>query len=395
MIPRVIVCVGIDGRRSRDMAIEGECDPAFEQVREAFAGNFGDGGELGAALCVIVKGRRVVHLWGGHADVARARPWRSDTVVNVFSAVKSVTAVCAHRLIDEGRLDLDWPVQRVWPEFCDPTIAIHELLSHRSGLAAFHQDPPPGAALSWDAMTRALADETPWWEPGAAHGYHALTFGWLVGEVVGRAAGRPLRSVAREVLGEIANDVDIGWHGDPERVAEVAPSRPRIDSADPFIAALRDRTALSFHALLLPSELSTPGLVNSDAWRRAKLPAANGHASAVGLARFYAALLGCGELGNHRPLSPEALARATTPQSDGPDRVLIHPTRFALGFMLPCALRPLSPNPRAFGHSGAGGSLGFADPDAEMSVGYVVNQPLTTTLGGDPRWRPILDALYA
>jgi CubicO group peptidase (beta-lactamase class C family) len=377
--------------------IDGDFDPAFARVRDAFAGNFAAHGELGAALCVVVAGRRVVNLWGGHADAARTRPWRSDTVVNIFSSIKGVTAACAHFLVEKGELDLDAPVSRLWPELGGgkQAITVRQLLSHRAGLAALHQDPPRGAALSWEAMTRALADETPWWPPGEAHGYHAVTFGWLVGEVVRRAARRPLRAVLGEMLGPLGADIDIGWHGDVARVAEIVPVRMALDAADPFVGALCDRSTLSFHALLLPTELATPGLVNSDAWRDAELPASNGHASANGLASFYAALIAGANYAGHRPLGRETVAQATAPHAEGPDRVLIHPSRFALGFMLPSPLRPFSRNPRAFGHSGAGGSFGFADPDRELAVGYVVNQPIASSLGGDPRWASLIDALYS
>jgi CubicO group peptidase (beta-lactamase class C family) len=375
---------------------DGHWDPAFARVRDAFDGNFRDHGELGAALCVHVGGRRVVDLWGGFADVARTRPWRDDTVVNVFSAVKGLTAVCAHWLVEHGQLALEARVAALWPELAaggggtKDAIEVHELLSHRAGLAALHQDVALGAALAWEPMVEALAAEVPWWTPGAAHGYHAITFGWLVGEVVRRASGRRLREVWRELAGERAAELDVGWHGDEARVAEVAPMRMGVAADDPFLARLADRASLTFHALVMPSELATPGLVNRAAWRHAELPASNGHASARGLAGLYAGLIGGGD----RLLSPSTVARATAACSEGPDQVLVHPSRFGLGFMLPSLLRPFSPQPRAFGHSGAGGSLGFADADAGIALGYVVNQPIATSIGGDPRWRPIVTALY-
>ncbi len=374
--------------------VEGTCDPAFAGVRDAFAAGFREGGELGAALCVLRRGQTVVDLWGGHADVARTRAWLPDTVVNVYSVVKGATAVCAHRMVERGLLDLDAPVARLWPDFArhgKGDIRVHELLSHRAGLAALHGDPPPGAALEWEPMVRGLEEETPWWPPGSAHGYHAITFGWLVGEVVGRAAGKPIREVLAEVVAALGPDLDIGWRGDPARVAEMAPTRmPAISAGDPFFAALATPGSLTARALTTPKEHAVPGMVNTAAWRAAVLPASNGHASARGLARLYGALAGGGGV-----LTAETLARAVAPRSEGPDLVLMHPTRFGLGFMLPNPLRPFSPNARAFGHSGAGGSLGFADPDAELGLGYVVNQPIASSLGGDPRWGPIVSAVYA
>jgi CubicO group peptidase (beta-lactamase class C family) len=376
--------------------IEGTCDPAFARVRDAFAAGFAAHGELGAALCVFAGGRAVVDVWGGFADVARTRRWRRDTVVNVFSAVKALTAVCAHRLVDDGRLDLEAPVAALWPEFArngKEAIRVDELLAHRAGLAALHDEVPAGAALRWEPMVAALAAETPWWPPGTAHGYHAITFGWLVGEVVRRAGGTRLREQWRALGGPLADELDVGWHGDGARVAEVAPVRPLFAADDPFVRALADRASLGFRALMTPPELATPGIVNRDDWRRAELPASNGHASARGLGQLYAALVG---IAPALPslLSGAAVARAIAPRSEGPDRVLVHESRFALGFMLPSPLRPFSPNRRAFGHGGAGGSLGFADPDAGVALGYVVNQPLATSLGGDPRWQPIVRALY-
>lgn len=378
------------------MDVNGACDPGFAAVGEAFADGFRTRGELGAALCVVRRGRPVVDVWGGHADVGRTRAWHADTVVNVYSAVKGATALCAHRVVERGLLDLDAPVARVWPQLARGAMGdtrVHELLSHRAGLAALHEDPPPGAGLAWEPMIRALEDETPWWPPGSAHGYHAITFGWLVGEVVQRAAGKSPRELLDEIVAPLALDLDIGWHGDASRVAEMAPVRlPAVAPGDPFFAAMADPRSLTARALFTPSEHAKPGMVNSAAWRAAVIPASNGHASARGLARMYGALAGGGDI---PLLSAETLARAVAPRSEGPDRVLMHPTRFGLGFMLSNPLRPFSPNARAFGHSGAGGSVGFADPDAEIAFGYVVNQPFASSLGGDARWGPIVSALYA
>ena len=171
------------------IAIQGVCDPRFQGVKEAFAQNFVDYGEVGAAVAVMVAGRMVVDLWAGHADAALSRPWQQDTIVNVFSTTKGMTAICAHRLADQGLLDIDAPVAKYWPEFAQAgkeDLPVRYLLSHRAGLPAVRQMLPAGAAYNWETMTSALAAEEPWWKPGTKHGYHALTHGYLVGEVVRR-----------------------------------------------------------------------------------------------------------------------------------------------------------------------------------------------------------------
>ncbi|HKA15172.1 MAG TPA: serine hydrolase domain-containing protein, partial [Myxococcota bacterium] len=275
--------------------IHGRVDPRFARVREEFARNFAERGELGASVCVIASGRTVVDLWGGHADPARERPWREDTLVMVHSCTKGAAAICAHVLADRSELDLDAPVARYWPEFADAgkeRIPVHMLLSHRAGLAAIDAPLRPRQGLEWDTMVDALAHQRPNWEPGTAHGYHAITFGWLVGEVVRRISGRTLgRFLRDEIAGPLGLDF---WIGLPEaedpRAARIAPPPP-VDPHDAFGAALLDHGSLTRRAFMNPSTLYFAGGAEfARRLRAAEIPAANGMANARGLAGLYAPL---------------------------------------------------------------------------------------------------------
>ena len=364
-------------------------------MRRAFVANFAEHGEIGAAVAVMVDGRPVVDLWGGYADAARRIPWRRDTLVNVFSVGKALATVCVLRLVDRGRLALDAAVGRLWPEFAAAgkgTITVRQLLCHRAGLPAIRAPLAPEAIFTWETMTTALAREAPWWPPGTRHGYHVNTFGFLVGEVVRRTAGRTLGRVLRdEIAGPLGADVHIGLLPDAEaRTAEfVWPPEmaPEIVAAS---ASGDDEARLMIrHTYVNPPGLSGYGVVNTTRWRRAEMPSTNAHATARGIARVYAALAAGGA-----PLLARAtLAEATTEHAAGLDAVLGRPSRFGLGFQLPLPDRPLGPNPGVFGHFGAGGSLGFADPEAHVAFAYVMNR-----MG--PRWynpttRRLVDAVYA
>src|SRR5262245_20882305 len=195
-------------------AIPGTCDPRFDRVRDVFAQNFRERDEVGAAMALTLDGRPVVDLWAGHADLMRTRPWERSTIVNVYSTTKGMTAICLHQLVEQGRVDLDAPVARYWPEFAraeKESIPVRAFLGHRSGLAAVKPVLPAAALYDWDAMVAALAAETPWWQPGTGHGYHAITFGWLVGEVVRRVSGKSLGTYFREAIaGPLGMDFHIG-----------------------------------------------------------------------------------------------------------------------------------------------------------------------------------------
>ncbi|WP_437607596.1 serine hydrolase domain-containing protein [Sorangium sp. So ce834] len=384
------------------LAIQGSCDPAFAPVRAAFASNFERFPELGAAVSVAVRGRVVVDLWAGFRDAARAAPWGGDTIVNVFSATKGAVALCAHALAERRALDVDAPVAASWPEFAaagKERVLVGQLLDHSAGLPALRAEPAEGALYDWQAMTTALAAEAPFWEPGARHGYHAVTFGFLVGEVIRRASGRRVGAFLREaVAGPLDLDFHIGTGAEHDgRIAEVPPTIASPSGlGGAFAASFRDPASLTSMAFTRPRDLVSPGLVNTARARRAEIPALNGHANARALARMYGALANGGALADAaRVLSPEAVEAALAERSRGPDAVLLAESRFSLGFMLPSALRPFGRGPRTFGHPGAGGALGFADPDAGLGFGYTPNQPIASGEGGDPRWSALIDAVYS
>ncbi len=380
--------------------IQGQCDPRFTAVRQAFAENFEKRGDVGAAVCVYVEGKPVVDLWGGYANAARTRPWDHNTVASVASTTKGMVAICAHMLVERGLLDLDAPAARYWPEFAQAgkaTIPVRWLLSHRAGLPAIRRDMPPQSLYDWHVFTGVLAETAPWWEPGTRHGYHALTFGHLVGEVIRRISGKSVGQFFRaEVAGPLAADFFIGVpEAEDTRAAEILPDPPpRPGDTTMWEVLLRDPTSMASRAFLNPPR--TPEVVNTRAWRAAEIPAGNGHTTARALARIYGALACGGTLDGIRLLQPATIDAAIVEQSAGLDAILSFPTRFGLGFMLTLPERPFGPNPRAFGHPGRGGSIGFADLDGGIGFGYVVNQYQTGTLRNpDLRWPTLVEAVYA
>jgi CubicO group peptidase (beta-lactamase class C family) len=378
-------------------AIDGMCDARLRRVHDAFAENFARHGEVGAAVAVTVDGKPVVDLWAGHADATRTRRWTRDTIVNIASATKGLTATCAHRLVDRGLLDLEAPVATYWPEFAQAgkaAIPVHLLLSHRAGLPAIEAPLPTAALYDWDQMTRALAAQQPWWQPGTKHGYHAFTFGWLVGEVVRRITGKSLGRYWREEVAEpLGVDCHIGLAAEHDaRVAEFIPIPP--DEPDLEGALLQHAPPMVRKALNNPPK--TVADMNTPAWRRAEIPAGNAHTNARALARVYGALACGGAVDGVRVLRPESIARARSEQANGPDAVLFGwPTRFGLGFSLPPEGAGFgSSSATAFGCPGAGGSIGFADPDARVGFGYTMNQ-MHAAIPPDPRAVRLIEALYA
>ncbi|KOG58735.1 serine hydrolase domain-containing protein [Streptomyces flaveolus] len=382
-----------------DARIHGHCDPRFAAVREAFAENFRERGELGAAVAVTVAGETVVDLWGGWADAARTRPWARDTVVNVWSTTKGPVALCAHILADRGLLDLDAPVATYWPEFAaegKDKVLVRHLLSHRSGLSGLREPHTLEELYDWELTTARLAATAPWWEPGTRSGYHALTYGFLVGEVVRRVSGlRPGAFLEREVTGPLGLDFTVGLpERDSGRAAELVhpPAASRGEQAAVFSQLAPAALAALTNPLVGAAEANTP------AWRAAEIPAANGHGTARAVAALYGVFAGRGSYGGRRILSPEAAERVREGQGRCRDLVIgagfESETEVGLGLWLSGPQGSYGPNPRAFGHDGFGGSCGLADPDAGVSLGYVMNR-MGPHIANDPRKTALVDALYS
>jgi CubicO group peptidase (beta-lactamase class C family) len=378
--------------------VHGAWASGFEWVREAFAKNLAES-EVGAACCVYQNGECVVDLWGGLADRDANRPWQRDTAALVFSSSKGVTAGLVHLLAQRDQIELDAPVARYWPEFAangKQSITVRDVLTHRAGVPAVEGDLTLADVYAWHPVCTAIAAQKPVWEPGTAHGYHARTFGWILGEVVRRVTGLTVgQLLAKEVGGPLGVEI---WIGLPEELEpRVATTYTAPESADPAQRALRAKflgpDTLLGRALEGPSGVLPYGPIwNTRALHAAELPSSNGIATARGLARFYAALIGDVD-GNRRLLSAQTVAAAAAPQVEGPDQVILMPTRFASGFALPPMLALDVPD-TAFGHPGAGGSLGFADPAAGIAFGYVMNQ-MQLGIAGDPRSERLVSATYA
>jgi len=388
---------------------EGFVAPGFEGVRDAFEQNFAERGEVGAGFSAYHRGQKVVDLWGGVADQASGKPWQEDTIALVFSTTKGATAICANKLAEEGRLDTDAPVVDYWPEFGKngkEDIPVKYLLSHQAGLAWIDGDMTAEEALSWEPVIEALENQHPNWHPGSQHGYHATTYGWLVGEIIRRVAGRSVGSYLREAVAEpLGLDFWIGLPEEEEpRVAPLLSMLPPGVSAE-ALANPGDDPVLGLISQILGPETSlgkalfAPGgaLTDQDIWnsramRAAEVPAANGVTDARSLARLYAACVS--EVDGVRILGPEQVAKATTQLTEGPNTVLMDmDIQFGLGFMLHSSLIALG-GPRSFGHFGAGGSVGWADPDAELAFGYVMNK-MDMGLAGDLRSFGLITACYA
>ncbi|MFF9112146.1 serine hydrolase domain-containing protein [Streptomyces sp. NPDC014805] len=378
--------------------VHGHCDPRFTAVREAFEENFRQRGELGAAVAVTVGSVTVVDLWGGWADAARTRPWERDTVVNVWSTTKGPVALAAHLLADRGLLDLDAPVARYWPEFAaagKEGVLVRHLLSHRAGLAGLREPHSFEELCGWELTTRRLAATEPWWEPGTRSGYHALTYGFLVGEVVRRVTGMlPGAFLRKEVTGPLGIDFTIGLpEEEAHRAAELVHAPARPDSEQGAVFAQLAPAALA--ALTNPPVGAAQA--NTARWRAAEIPAANGHGTARAVAALYGILAGRGAYGDARVLSAEAAERVREGQGACRDLVLgagfAHETEVGLGLWLSGPNGSYGPNPKAFGHDGFGGSCGLADPEAGVSLGYVMNR-MGPHIADDPRKTALVDALY-
>jgi CubicO group peptidase (beta-lactamase class C family) len=377
------------------VSIDGSCDPAFAAVRDAFASNFELGLEFGASLAVSVDGRNVVDVWGGWADAAGTRPWERDTLACVFSCTKGVMAFTALVMVERGLLDLDAPVAQYWPEFAQAgkgDIPVRWLLTHEAGLSAIDRPMPPGSLSDWTAMTDALAAQEPSWVPGTGHGYHGVTFGHLIGEVMRRVSGvTPGRWFADEVAGPLGLDLFMPLPASEDhRTAEMA----LLPVTAPSFFRHWKPDGLGPKSFGNPADCNDVPYTNSREFRGAEIPAANMHGNARALDRLYALLACGGELDGVRLLSPEMVAAGGEKQVEGQDLVMDLPTAFALGYEHTLPEWQFGPGARTYGHNGSGGSLGIVDPDTGMSLGYVMNGMMWGPTRDDARWAPIFDAVY-
>ena len=372
----------------------GSVAAGFEPVQEAFAANFERYGEVAAACCVYLHGRRVVDLWGGVTTPGGSQPYTADTLQMVWSTTKGVVAMAAHMLAQEGKLDFDAPVTNYWPEFAaegKAGIPVRWLFCHKSGLAAVDRPLGLDDVIAWTPCVEALAAQRPYWEPGTAHGYHTWTYGWLAGEVIRRVAGVSVgKFVAERITKALGAEF---WIGLPESLnARVAPVLPPIPPEpgtplDPLAARIADPNSLAHKSWANPAV--PPAAFNEYPFRAAEVPAGNGIVSARALSRLYSACIG--EIDGVRLLEAETLELATRTQAHGDDLVQGYETRFGTGFQLAFPFRPMA-GAGSFGHYGSGGSVGFAHKELGISFGYVMNQ-MRPAYGSDPRTAAIVQAL--
>ena len=370
--------------------IHGDCDPRFERVREAFAANFDQGLDAGASVAVTVRGEPVVDLWGGGANDDGTRPWERDTIVNVYSTTKTMTAVCALVLADRGELDFWAPVAKYWPEFAangKEKIEVRHLMSHTAGLPGWDTQITVEDLYDWEKVTSLLAAQAPWWEPGTASGYHAITQGNLVGEVVRRISGKSLgQFFASEVAGPLGADFYIGL--DAKHDARVADLIPPTELGG-ALAAGADTVAGRVFRWPTMNALDS----RTRGWRAAEIPAANGHGNARSIARVHTALANGGEAWGKQLLSSKGCDTIFEEQINNTDLVLGMPLRHGIGFGLNSPEAPLGPNPRTCYWGGWGGSLALIDFDAHVVIAFAMTKMNSTTTG-DMRTVGIGQAVY-
>ncbi len=400
------------GPTASSTSITGLVEPGFEAVRDAFADNFQLGRELGAAFCVHVDGRKVVDLCGGSFDSAHTKPYGSDALQLVFSTTKGATAVCANLLAQRGLLDLDTPVATYWPEFAQAgkeSMPVRYLLCHQAGVPAIDRRLTPEELQSWTPAIEALAEQAPFWAPGTAHGYHALSYGYLVGEVVRRISGRSLGTFfAEEVAGPLGLEFFFGLPEEHEsRVSPIVGANFDAPAAAGDGSSGGDGgggTPSGCTSTLLARSLNLGGAIrdrewmNQRAWHAAEVPGGNAITNASSLSRMYAALIGTVDGGPAEPLlTPSQMEEARTPLTSGADQVFAS-VGFALEQKIGLGFWRSSPvtlfgGEGSFGHGGAGGSYGFADPEHRLAVGYVMNK-MAMEFTGDSRSHGLVGAVY-
>jgi CubicO group peptidase (beta-lactamase class C family) len=361
-----------------DGSVHGFAPDRYAPVREAFEANLAGGADVGACFCATLEGKTVVDLWGGFADAARTRPWEKDTIANVYSTTKTMTFLTALLIADRGELDFDAPVARYWPEFAangKADIKVSHLMAHSAGLSGWRQPITTEDLYDWGKVTALLAAQAPLWEPGTASGYHAITQGYLVGEVVRRITGKSLGTVFREEIAEpLGADFHIGLPASEDaRVAELIPPPKGQGAGDGEQSEIQD---LSFN---------NPGVdvsaTKTRAWRGAEIPAAGGTGNARSVAEIHTILANGGVAKGQRFMSEAGCRKALELQIEGPDLVLGTPARFGMGFGLGGGVVPL-PNPGdSMYWGGYGGSIIMIDMKAKTTLSYVMNKMAGTTTG--------------
>ena len=370
--------------------IEGTCVERFASVREAFEKNFEEAIDVGASVAVTLEGEYVVDLWGGHSDAAQRTPWQQNTIVNVYSTTKTMTALAALLLADRGEIDFYTPVKTYWPEFAQngkDGIEVRHLMSHTAGLSGLSEPLSGDELYDWERVCDVLARQAPWWEPGTASGYHAMTQGHLIGEVVRRVTGSTLGQFFRD---EIAEPLGADFHiGVPEehfpRIAElIPPERPPAGAGG-------DKASIAARTFANPAV--DAGAASTAAWRRAEIPAGNGHGNARSVVRVQSLVANGGSVFGKTLMSEAGCRRIFDEQSNGKDLVLGVPIRFGMGYGLTSDLLPMGPNPHIAYWGGWGGSTVVVDLDARLCVSYVMNR-MEGNLLGDRRGFSLLQAAY-
>jgi CubicO group peptidase (beta-lactamase class C family) len=368
--------------------VHGQCDERYAAVRDAFAANFASEGEVGAGFAVVSRGQLVVDLWAGYADSARTRAWKGETVTNVWSTSKGVAAICFAMIVDRGQASYDDPVCRFWPEFAaagKDTITIAQLLSHQAGLCGFTVPVTMRDIADQDKAERLIEAQAPFWQPGTACGYHAVTYGTLTNALFRRIEGRTLAQfLEQELSAPLGLNMTFGLPEERVGTASELIAPPELDST----SANPETSAAQQAALANP--VLDPMDANTAYWRASPMPSVNAFATAPGLARLYGAMATGGELEGAKLASPTTIAEATRLRIDSDDLVLGLQARWAAGFLL--NVHDLyGDSPSAFGHSGWGGSLAFADPSRGLGVSYVMNR-MGQNLIGDPRGIALIGA---
>ncbi|MFW9936772.1 MAG: serine hydrolase domain-containing protein [Candidatus Thorarchaeota archaeon] len=375
----------------KSIEIQGFCDERFNTAKQIFTKNFQLGLEIGASFAVVLDGKLLVDLWGGYADAAQTKPWDKDTIVNVFSTTKVMTALCIHILADRGLIDLDAPVAKYWPEFAQAgkeNLPVRYLLSHTAGLPGFDKEITVDVLYDWNQTVNLLAAQKSWWKPGSRSGYHSITFGFLLGEIIRRVTGKSVGTFFKE---EVAQPLNIDFHiglseKDQSRVAEILPPDDSISKFKMFLFKLLFKTTykVMFNPVLLNEDFNSP------IWRAAEIPASNGHGNARSIAKVGAIMACGGKFDNKQILSFSAIENAIKEQIHGRDKVIFRqPKSWGLGFGLSHDI--YLQGPRSFYWSGLGGSYCIMDLEKKLSIGYAMNK---MRLFDEPRGESLAQAVW-